>query len=143
MKKIICLLLTAMVIIASSALCFAATDMPSGSEITPSYVTTGGGQAAFSINSSGIASLKGYFPPRVIGIVDKVDVNFLVKSSSGTTVVNSTVNCKWNTATKDYIGSYSGRLPGKGKYMLYTTFYCYREGKLLETVKVDAVVKSY
>jgi len=143
MKKIISILIAVIMLISATIICSAATDDYREPDVSVNYITTKGGIGSYIISSSGMATMEAFFPPRVIGIVDKVDVNFVVKNSQGKVVLNKTVACKWSNEIKKYVGTYKAQLPQSDVYIFAATFYCYRNGIFIETVGTDTVRKGY
>lgn len=143
MKRTISILMAVIMLISTVTVCTAAAAEYRGPDASVNYITTKGGRGAYAISSSGMATMEGYFPPRVLGIVDRVDVNFVVKNSQGKVVINKTVACTWSSKTREYIGKYKSQLPQSGIYTFDATFYCYRNGTFIETVETATVRKGY
>lgn len=143
MKKILSFLLIVVMVTASVSVGFAATKANPGTEIMPAYVTTTACQVAFSVSSTGKATMSGELPPRIIGITNKVIVDFTVKDSSNAIVHKESITGKWNDALDSFIASKQIQLPGKGAYRLYATFKCYRNGECIETIVADPILRSY
>ncbi len=109
----------------------------------PYYVVTFNTSETFSINSSGVASMTAALVPKNTSKVDSVKVTFTIKNSDGTNIYSKTFTAPWNSLFSEYSIAKSYQLPGRDIYRCNTTYKCYKNNTLVETITTDYIVDSY
>lgn len=131
MKKILCIILTLMMILATSTFSFGAVK-PDDGTVSPQYAVTGADSAVISISGSK-ASYEAKLRPSAGQTISYVKATLNLVNSKGTVV-------KTKTETIYLSGGYfkisdSKTLTAKGTYHAEYTLKVYKSGSLVETVK--------
>jgi len=141
MKRILQCSIVFLVIIILSTSAFAA-EKPT-EPVDLNYVYAKECFTIFSIDSDGMATMEGTIKPKTSTVIDEVKVTFTIDKLSGSNVYNKTWNASWSVLFGGYKEEQEYQLPRKGAYILHTTFKCYKNGKLIETISGNDVTKTY
>ena len=125
MKKILCIILTLVMILATSTFSFGAVK-PDDGTVSPQYAVTGADSAVISISGSK-ASYEAKLRPSAGQTISYVKATLNLVNSKGTVVKTKTETI--------YKISDSKTLTAKGTYHAEYTLKVYKSGSLVETVK--------
>lgn len=141
MRRIISLFLVLILVLSTATLCYGQTSPVN--PIEPAYVGTGMHSESFTING-GVSTSTAYLMPKRSDSFDKVTINIkITKATTDIVYYNKTFTTyydsvrDWFRVSKDYT------LPSKGTYRMDSTYKCYKDGKLIETIKGATIVKGY
>lgn len=141
MKRILQCSIVLLVILIFSTSAFAAVKPTEPAE--PNYVCAKGCATIFTIDSDGMATMRGIVIPKTGAGIDEVKVTFTIDKTSGSNVYNRTWTASWSNLLGEYKAEKNYQLPSKGTYILSTKFRCYKNDKLVETFSGKDVVKTY
>lgn len=142
MKKIIVLLVAALMLFLSYGSCFAAeqTTAPKEEDLVPGYVTTTSVVPRLVINS-GTASYQVRLEPETSTSISYVDATLKLVNSKGTTIKTKTdrlyISAGYFRITD------SKKLTAKGSYHAQYILKVYKSGKLVETIKGNSNSATY
>ncbi|MGC2872595.1 hypothetical protein ACDL92_04780 [Ihubacter sp. mB4P-1] len=141
MRRIISLLLVLILVLSTATLCYGQTSPVN--PIEPAYVGTAMHVESFKIND-GVSTSVAYILPKTKTSFDKVTINIkIAKATTGVVYYDKTFTTYydsirgWFHVSKDYT------LPSKGTYSMDATYKCYKDGKLIETIKGATKISSY
>ena len=151
MRRIRSIVLAAFICMLSFSTCFAgeaesqaeAVDDSGATEIMPMYVNVNKLKVNFSISTDGTAKMNFILMLRAENLIDKIDVTFKISKIDGTVLYNRTFTVGWNAISNNYKLAKTFKLSKKGNYKMDATAKCYKDGKLIETVKYKTLKDSY
>ena len=141
MKKIICSIFMAMVMLASFSTCFAdpaLSTVRDEEQVSPRFVVTFSHSEGLLIDSKGYATMAAYLRPKASGLIDKVEVTLRLEKIDGTLLRKKTSDAKWSEVAFEFQVEDNKQLIDKGAYYIDVTYKCYKDGKLLETLRGSA-----
>ena len=141
MKKIRRTLLVALVLIMLSSVCYGALPQDSA---RPFFLTVASYTQRFEIGADGSASGRLIVMPRNEDLMDEVVAVFEVENmATGERVYRGTKELIYSAIAADYSGTVTFEIEDRGSYSMEILFYCYSEGRLVETIRTNAMVRSY
>lgn len=141
MRKFISLLLVVGVVLSTASMCYGQTSNVRPAE--PAYVGTGMHTESFKI-LDGVSTSVAYLVPKTATSFDKVTINIRIeKATTGTVYYNKTFTTYYNDIRGWFRVSKDYKLPSKGTYSMDATYKCYKNGKLIETVLGETMIKGY
>ena len=142
MKKIAVLICIIAVYCATSLVCYGTTNIDDKGESR--YVGTFVHSESFTKGSGATLIPKVYLTPKADDTFDKVIIKFqIVKLSTGTEHYNKSFTTYYNDTRSWFSATTNFTAPSRGTYQLNTTYKCYKNGKLIETIKGVARTATY
>lgn len=142
MRRFIGLIAAIVLILGTVSVCYGQTSP--GNVAEPAYVGTAVHVEKFTVASGGLSTAVAYTMPKNESSYDKVIINIkIAKATTGTVVYDKSFTTyydsirDWFRVSKDY------QLPSKGTYSMDATYKCYKNGKLIETIKGATKISSY
>lgn len=117
-----------------------------GSEnvVEPAYVGTSLHTEKFNVDSDGLSTSVAYLVPKSETSFDKVVINIkIAKATTDEVCYNKTFTTYYDSIRGWFRVSKNYTLPSKGVYSMNATYKCYKNGKLIETIKGATVIKGY
>ena len=112
-------------------------------EANPKYECAFEVKTIFEIDADGMARMSNSVVPLEKNKPDKIMIKMMISKIDGTMVYNQTHQAKWNELTGRFEVNKIFQLNRRGNYQLRTTIYCYKSGKLLETIQCAAKKQTY
>ncbi len=141
MKKMMRIFMTGLLVFLVTSNCFAATRMEN--TVSPQYVATDQYRSNMIIDNGGTLTMSGVLHPKNATSIDKVEVSFVLRDSSGTIKYNQKHTATWNNQLKRYEVFKTYSLRKKGIYILQSRYDVYKNGSLVETIYANQITKSY
>ena len=79
-----------------------------------------------------------YLRTKASGLIDKVKVTLRLEKIDGTLLRKKTYDAKWSEVAFEFQVEDNKQLIDKGAYYIDVTYKCYKDGKLLETLRGSA-----
>lgn len=112
-------------------------------EVSPKYESATAIKTIFLIDAKGMASMKTAVSPMPNNMPDRIMVRMIISKIDGTITYNKTHQAEWNDMTERYEVEKTFQLNRRGNYQLRTTIYCYKSGKLIETIQCAPKKQTY
>lgn len=143
MKKLFVIALTILCLMLSTVGVWAEADLSARAEpeMDLQYVNFTRAKASLSISTGGIATCKIEMPLKPDKSVDYGNVTAYLKKNMGTTIKTFTDQVYPSAGKLTWKDTYD--LQSKGSYYVEVEVKCYKDGKLVETVKEQSDVKTY
>ncbi len=143
MKKLFVIALTILCLMLSTAGAWAEADLSSraepGIELQYEYIATP--RTTISISQDGIASCQMSMKVKNGKSIDYGNVTAYLKKNMGTTIKTFTDKAYPSAGNLTWKDTYD--LQSKGSYYVEVEVKCYKDGKLVETVKEQSNIKTY
>ena len=144
LRRTICIMFLSLFVFLSGTECYADGIVDGGDfEIKPLYENIAFADAGFQISADGVAEMKCVLEPERGITLDKVTFNMIIAKADGTIFYNKTFTATYERITGRYIVSKTFKLTRRGNYQLRASAQCYRDGKIVETIKTLIVKDSY
>ena len=142
MRRFIALICMVMFLFTSSGVCYGATA--SEPSVEPAYIGTFIHAEAFSEGIGANLIPKVYLTPKSADSFDKVVIRLqIVKATTGVEYYDKSFTTYYNATRKWFMKTVTFTAPSKGTYRLNTTYKCYKDGELIETIKGVARTATY
>lgn len=142
MRRCIALFCMVIFMFTSSGFCYGATV--SEPSVEPAYVGTFVHAESFTEGSGASLIPKVYLTPKSEDSFDKVVIRLqIVKATTGAECYDKSFTTYYNATRKWFMKTVTFTAPSKGTYRLNTTYKCYKDGKLIETIKGVARTATY
>lgn len=133
MKKRILSVCMIIIVLVSCTFCYSATVF--ADTIEPRYVGTFLHSESFTKGSGAELIPSVYLKPNSEDTFDRVVIRLkITKTSTSTVCYNQSFTTYYNATRKWFSKSVTYTAPSKGEYKLNTTYKCYKDGVLIETI---------
>ena len=142
MKKLMMLICMMTIICASTTFGYGAVvQEPS---VEPAYIGTFVHSESFTEGTGAALIPKVYLKPKTADSFDKVVIRLqIVKTSTGTEYYDKSFTTYYDSTRRWFMKTVTFTAPSKGTYRLNTTYKCYKDGDLIETIKGVAKTATY
>lgn len=134
MKKIICVVCMAILLLSSFSMCFADVVNCTVEQVSPRFIGTFSHSEALSINSKGYATMVAYLRPKTRDSIDEVKVTITLKTIDGYLIKKQTYDASWSEVAFEFQVVDYKQLKDRDSYYIDVTYKCYKDGKILETL---------
>lgn len=143
MKKIISLCCISMMMFISTSFCFGQEQGIAADSISPKYIGTFLHIESFT-SSGAILTPETILKPKEETSFDKVIINIRIKKvTTGTEYYNKNFTTYYDTVRNRFYATTNFVAPSKGAYRMDSTYRCYKNGELIETIKGDVKSTTY
>lgn len=142
--KTICIMFMLLSLFLSGTECYAeGTDCGRDLEIKPMYESAVSVKTRLNINSNGVAEMVCILEPEKGAKLDRVTFNMVIAKADGTIFFNKSFNASYESSSGRYVVNKTFKLTRRGNYQLRVSAQCYRDGKIVETIKAPTAKDTY